>query len=133
MTGGSCGSCGRGAAAAGQTHRIHIVAGIRDGTLVILRRRVGDVQGLVDDDKPAAARRHQEAAAEVTYLLFFCALCEHPGDGEHHEGGAGEGQVQGEGGGVVRRLGQSRQEGYDWQTTWIENLVIFVCAISMDK
>ena len=77
---------------------------------MVLRRRVCDVQGLVDDDKSAAARRHQEAAAEVTYLLFLCALCEYPGDGEHHEGGAGEGQVQGEGGGVVSRLGQSRQE-----------------------
>ena len=44
----------------------------------------------------------------MTDLLLFCALCEYPGDGEHHEGGAGEGQVQGEGGGVMRRLGQSR-------------------------
>ena len=58
----------------------------------------------------------------MTYLLLLGALCENAGDGEHHEGGAGERQIQGKGGWVVCRLGQSRQERYNWQTTLIENL-----------
>ena len=50
-------------------------------------------------------------------LLRALALLEHARDGEHHEAGAGEGQVQGERGRVVRRLRQFRQEAHNRQTT----------------
>ena len=51
------------------------------------------------------------------------SLLEHARHREGHHGLAGEGQVQGEAGGVVVRLGQAGEEGDDGQAAPVEQLL----------
>ena len=61
--------------------------------------------------------------------FFPLALLEHSGDCEYHEAVAGEGEIECEGGWVVLRLGQGRQEGDDLQSTAAQQLHLYIGLI----